>query len=503
MELKTKKLLTNIATGIFFLLGGIEYAVIIPTLYLYIKDLGGNEGFYGLTFAAFCTSGLFSSPIFGRVTDHVRKTKICVLVANVFEIGGNVMYFVANSKYMVLGGRMVSGVGMGAAASIFAQLAWTSTEKERTSVFSLALAMRQLGIMIGPALNIFLEKLKFKLGPFEVNENTIPGLFMAALWCLMQLIILIMYYDLPSIHETNSPDEENSIIPHNGVDHVIIGNDVTIDESDAEIVKHHANWRHPVGSIQAINSDSDVESSTGDIPNIQKSATKRASINWIDEYLREEIVLLLGYQFILFFNQCALESLLVPLTTELFGWDPIANSGFFCGAALIGLIIYLIIRFLSKTVSDRWIIALGLALETTALCYLMVFVPEMQPNHDVTKNEIIFLIGGAMVILGLPCFLVGSTSLLSKLTSMRTQGTTQGIRRVVANLGIIMGPLWAGSFLKRMRVMLGVMLGLQGMMVVMTALTFKKLKVGEKGSGHTSRRTGNEEEKKPLLDETA
>lgn len=495
MQLKTKKLLTNISTGVFFLLGGIEYAVIIPTLYLYVKDLNGNESFYGLTFAAFCISGLFSSLIFGRITDHLRKTKLCILIANMFEIGGNFMYFVGNSKYMVLGGRLVAGVGMGAGASIFAQLAWTSTEKERTAVFSVALAMRQLGILIGPALNIFLEKINFKLGPFKVSENTVPGLFMVALWCLMQIMIIFMYYDLPSIHENNFIHEDSDVQSRNRVDHMII------NKSDGEIANHYPNSIHPGCSI---NSESGVEStaSDDDIPNIHKTTSNRAPINWINEYLREEIVVLLGFQFILFFNQCALESLIVPLTTELFGWDPIENSIFFCGASLIAMSVFLLIRFLSKRVSDRWIIALGLTLDTTALVYLLVFIPNMQPNRDVERNEIILLIGCVMVILGLPCFVVGSTSLLSKLTSMRTQGTTQGVRRVVTNLGIIMGPLWAGALLKRMYIMLGVMVGLQGMMVVMTVLSFRKLKVREKESGLSSEQT-DDEEKEPLLVETA
>lgn len=42
-----------------------------------------------------------------------------------------------------------AGVGAGAGAAIFGELARTSTKKERTKVFSIFMAVRQLGLVIG------------------------------------------------------------------------------------------------------------------------------------------------------------------------------------------------------------------------------------------------------------------------------------------------------------------------------------------------------------------
>jgi hypothetical protein len=625
MELRTKKLLTTTSTGLFFLLGGIEYAVIIPTLYPYLKTFGGDETFYGVTFAAFIMSGLFSGPTFGLITDHVRKTKVIVLVANMFEIGGNFMYFAARSKYMVLGGRLISGVGVGAGASILAQVAWTTTEKERTAVFSFAMAMKYLGMMTGPALNILLEKIHFDMGSLEVNENTVPGLFMAAVWCIMQIMIIFMYYDLPSIHERSSSNENqdvgserrnrvttqsefsmDDVTTHTEVstddesdremwqsyasksrsygevlsshartsqsDGEILNSHVITDEgivdkqavrsqsdgemlnclaitdgelldgqaikcqSDGEIMKSHAiksqsdemvkslaiksqsdaervkslairslrpdgekvNSRsHRSYSVDSEDSLNEIERSAGYAPNIQQS--KRSNISWTTEYLREEIMVLFAFQFILNFNLCALESLVVPMTGKLFGWNQIPNSGFFSGAAILCISMFIGIRFLSKVIADRWILTIGLSLEVTAVCYLMVVIPDMEPHTHVARNEILFIFGCLMVILGLPCFMVGSTSLLSKLTSMNNQGKTQAIRRVIANLGEVMGSLWAGGFLNKLRVMLGVILGLQVVLVIVTALKFKKLQVADEVSQRRRNQKGSEEEKKPLL----
>ena len=62
------------------------------------------------------------------------------------------MYFAAyaaGSKYLILGSRFIVGLGAGAGASIFAELAQTTTRKQRTTIFSLFMAMRQLGLVIG------------------------------------------------------------------------------------------------------------------------------------------------------------------------------------------------------------------------------------------------------------------------------------------------------------------------------------------------------------------
>jgi ceroid-lipofuscinosis MFS transporter 7 len=42
-----------------------------------------------------------------------------------------------------------SGVGAGAGSAIFAQIARTTTEEERTGVYSVAMGLRQFGLLIG------------------------------------------------------------------------------------------------------------------------------------------------------------------------------------------------------------------------------------------------------------------------------------------------------------------------------------------------------------------
>lgn len=90
---------------------------------------------------------------------YVLKCPVTVLfilkdvsVSYYHVIIGNFMYFsayAAGSKYLILGSRFMVGLGAGAGATIFAELAQTTTEKQRTTIFSLFMAMRQLGLVIG------------------------------------------------------------------------------------------------------------------------------------------------------------------------------------------------------------------------------------------------------------------------------------------------------------------------------------------------------------------
>ena len=79
---------TRVTIAAFFLVGGIEYSVIFPTLWDFLRGKGGEEWMYGLTLAAFSISNLVTGPLYGVIFDMTHQTKLIVLVANLFEIGG-------------------------------------------------------------------------------------------------------------------------------------------------------------------------------------------------------------------------------------------------------------------------------------------------------------------------------------------------------------------------------------------------------------------------------
>ena len=78
----------------FFFAGGVEYSVIFPTMYDYVKSKGGQGWLYGLSLSAFSISNLVTAPVYGLIYDRTKKTRWIVLFANLFEIGGESVQFI-------------------------------------------------------------------------------------------------------------------------------------------------------------------------------------------------------------------------------------------------------------------------------------------------------------------------------------------------------------------------------------------------------------------------
>ena len=79
---------TYFTMACFFLAGGVEYSVIFPTMFDYVKSQGGLGWIYGLSLSAFSISNLLTAPVYGLVFDRVRAMRLIVLVANLFEVCG-------------------------------------------------------------------------------------------------------------------------------------------------------------------------------------------------------------------------------------------------------------------------------------------------------------------------------------------------------------------------------------------------------------------------------
>ncbi|XP_052238911.1 uncharacterized protein LOC127850141 isoform X1 [Dreissena polymorpha] len=204
MATKWTKRLTYVTIGLYFFMGGIEYAVILPTIWLYLRtDFNAEEYMLGLLLSGYSFAAIMSGPLLGRWSDRFRKPKILLIVGILFEVVGNIMYFMGISVWFLLASRLVAGVGGGAEAVLMAEVTRYSPEEKRTGIISILVAIRQTGLLVGPGLNLFLREMNFKVGSFEVTKYNVPGAFMACVWMLQLFILVFMYTDL---HELNSDE---------------------------------------------------------------------------------------------------------------------------------------------------------------------------------------------------------------------------------------------------------------------------------------------------------
>lgn len=190
---------------IFAFLVGTDFAVIIPTLWDRLsKDYDASGTFMGLVLSSYSLSGVVSGLVMGKLSDEVNKTKPFFLIAILFGMSGHVLYFLGINKWLILTARVVSGACLGASSVLLAYIAKTSNELQRTSVISLVMACRQIGLMLAPAFNLFLRRLNFYVFDTRilVDRKSAPGAFMALLWALSFVLAALIYKDFE--YESNS-----------------------------------------------------------------------------------------------------------------------------------------------------------------------------------------------------------------------------------------------------------------------------------------------------------
>nr|XP_057929139.1 uncharacterized protein mfsd8l1 [Doryrhamphus excisus] len=483
MDHGRKKKLTFITIGFIFLLSGVEYAVILPTIWKYLQTLDAPPYFLGLTLSAFSLSGLLSGPLFGHWSDRTRTTKKIILLSNLFEIVGNFMYFLGFSRWLLLSSRLVAGIGTGAGSSIFGLLTRSTRPQDRSTVFAAVMVCRQVGLLIGPAFNIFLRLCDFHLGPFVVNTYTAPGLFMCLLWILLQLAVLFLYWDLPPLEK----GKDAAKAPHG-----VAENEEAMEEEEGEDndegkpLMRSQELAGSYGSVLASDSHGNRSTSTSDpsananpvSPSPEAAASQEAwrpfkSVSLSREFLREEVVVLLAAQFITLFNQTALETMVTPLTQKYFNYGELENSLMYCLCGVEVIAGFLFVRWLSRRVAERVILAVGLGICNISCVWCLIFVAKPLGGFPWQLTE--FIVGVFLQVLGLPFVAVAQISLFSKVTSEETQGFSQGVRRSVGGLATILGPLWAGGLTSNLYIMIGVMMALLVLLTVMLAFSYKRL----------------------------
>uniref|UniRef100_A0A096LWC6 Major facilitator superfamily domain containing 8-like 2 n=1 Tax=Poecilia formosa TaxID=48698 RepID=A0A096LWC6_POEFO len=482
-----KRTVTFLTIGLIFMLSGIEYAVILPTIWRYLQILEAPPYFLGLGLSAFSLSALLTGPLFGVWSDRSKATKSIILFSNLFEIAGNFMYFIGYSKWLLLCSRLVAGVGAGAGSSIFGFLTRSTLPEERAGIFAAIMACRQAGLLVGPAFNLFLRLCDFKLGPFVVNKYTSPGIFMCLLWTLLQFVVLAGYWDVPPISsqggvvvlEMKQEEEEEAPLMGSDEEEARTYRAVDSNQSETSSASQRAHQTsNPFKNFSVSNGERMARLRlTVNFPpgywRLRGPRRRKIVKNKITEFLREEVVVLLTAQFITLFNQTALETMVTPLTQRYFSFGELGNSLMYslCGVEVI--VGFFFVRWLSSKVADRVVLAVGLVICCTACIWCLVFLCKPRGGFEWQLSA--FIVGVFLQLLGLPFVAVSQVSLFSKVTAEKTQGFSQGVRRSVGGLATILGPLWAGGLTNNLYIMLGMMLALLVMITVMTVLSYERL----------------------------
>jgi MFS family permease len=193
-----KRNLTLFAFSLRMLFMGVEYAVIFPSVWLYLKIFHVDYWYLGLVLSAYNMVGIVSTILVGRLADATRKIRLTGFIWNLTEIAGNFVYAMHFHVTLPLFGRMIAGFGEGYISAMWGELARVTTKEQRTRYFTILKGSNLLGAAIGPALNLFLKEFNFYIGSWHIDFRTSPGFFMGVVWVIVTLIMLVFVYDLSS-----------------------------------------------------------------------------------------------------------------------------------------------------------------------------------------------------------------------------------------------------------------------------------------------------------------
>ena len=97
---------------------------------------------------------------------------------------------------MFCSSRLIEGLGNAIGVVFLTDVCRATTIEERTPVLLFFNLAQQLGLLLGPACNLFLRDLDFYIGTLHVTKLNAPGFFLAVIYALFEILAYFAYYDL-------------------------------------------------------------------------------------------------------------------------------------------------------------------------------------------------------------------------------------------------------------------------------------------------------------------
>lgn len=163
------------------------FGLIIPILPFYIERVGGGAEIVTLVVALYSLLQFLAAPTIGRLSDrHGRRPVLIWTTAAI--IVAHVLLAFADSLWLVIVARCLSGIAAGNVGVIFAYVTDVSSGADRAKSMGYIGAAFSLGFMVGPAIGGLLAGTDVETANFMVPALTAAGLTVIALGCLLAFL---------------------------------------------------------------------------------------------------------------------------------------------------------------------------------------------------------------------------------------------------------------------------------------------------------------------------
>ncbi|KAL0216639.1 hypothetical protein P9112_008823 [Eukaryota sp. TZLM1-RC] len=175
------------------LLDGIAFGVTMPSIYQYVRQLGGSKFQYGIIVSSFSAGTFIGGPLLG-IWYNRRSLKESLSGAMFICTFCSITYAISWNVWVVLFSRLLLGVGSGSLAIVRAYLSTVTTSAERTLANAYVNALQILGIVLGPVVGLVFSFIDIRIvGKLHINEYTSPG-WLCALLFLVSVFLLRCYF---------------------------------------------------------------------------------------------------------------------------------------------------------------------------------------------------------------------------------------------------------------------------------------------------------------------
>ncbi|RLN59769.1 hypothetical protein BBJ28_00003695 [Nothophytophthora sp. Chile5] len=201
--------------------------VVLATLFLYNKSLGGDLAFMGMLTSIFSVGRLISSMIFGWMCDHYSFRSV-YLVSSSICLAGNLVYLLADTHVMssltVLAvSRFIVGFGAGNRSVCRADVAAITTVRQRLPYMTILSTVEFLAYALTPGLGSLVANMDMFFCGIHLNQFTAPGLILVVL-NILSIVGMLTAYDVsvkahdgpvdpPQEAKTNNALTDSSCMP--------------------------------------------------------------------------------------------------------------------------------------------------------------------------------------------------------------------------------------------------------------------------------------------------
>ena len=316
--------------------GAQEYAILMPTVWQYVRSLGGRSTYLGLVLAGFSLSKCISAFALGYWSDK-RPMREAFVFSFAVGVAGNILYGIAGGAgflHLILIGRLVAGIGAANTTLVQAYIARSSAPAQRTRLMSMCRGASLLGISSGPVLNLALINLDNKgvcWHGFCLNSWTAAGYVMAVINLILGFMFAVFFLEPPeqrkAVKQTLKYDESGHSLSNSPPTRVVIKNKPNFVPSG------HVQF----GGDRGTGRFNDSYSSSPMVHEDNKTSSSR-----ISDALKVVLIERGGWcnlclSFMTGFEFASLETSVTPITATQFGWGTQENSYFFAGVTGVAL----------------------------------------------------------------------------------------------------------------------------------------------------------------------